>query len=56
MEKKVVITINFGNEAMQTEHDMCEALRELARRISKNGLDKVSKVMDANGNAVGTVE
>ena len=57
MELKTVrITINFGNEAMQTEADLVFALRELATRIERRGLDYVTKVLDRNGNVVGTVD
>ena len=52
---KITITMQTGNEAFKTQWDVANALRALADRID-NGLDRVSKVMDENGNAVGTVE
>jgi hypothetical protein len=52
---KVTIVINFGNEAMQTEADLVDALHKLANRIERQSLDYVSKIMDLNGNAVGIV-
>jgi hypothetical protein len=53
---KIVITVNLGNDAMQSEIELAAALRNTARRIEQNGLEKVTKVMDVNGNSVGTVE
>ena len=50
----ITITINLGNDACQ-ESDIPDLLRELARRIDLHGLERVTKVMDANGNSVGTV-
>lgn len=55
MNKTITITINTGNETMQSDNDVANALVELARRIKTKGLDYVSKVMDDNGNSVGTV-
>lgn len=55
MNKTITITINTGNETMQSDNDVANALVELARRIKANGLDNISKVMDANGNSVGKV-
>ena len=52
----ITITINLGNDAMQSESDVAHALRELAKRIDAKGLGYVTKVMDANGQSVGTVE
>ena len=52
----ITITITLGNDAMQSEADVARALRELAKRIDAKGLDYVTKVMDANGQSVGTVE
>ena len=53
--KNITITINLGNDAMH-ESDVAQALRDLAKRIDAKGLDYVTKVMDGNGNSVGTVE
>lgn len=52
---KVTITIETGNAAMRTERDVARALTTLAKRIKDNGLDFVTKVMDDNGQSVGTV-
>ena len=51
----ITITITTGNDAMQSEADITEALIILAKRIKTLGLDRVTKVMDMNGNSVGTV-
>lgn len=53
---KLVITIDTGNDAMQTDDDVAQVLKDLARRVKERGMDNVSKVMDRNGNKVGTVE
>lgn len=55
IDGKVTITIEMGNDAMQTERDLAKALIELARRIKKDGLDRVTKVIDDNGNIVGEI-
>ncbi len=54
--KKVTITINMGNDAMQTEDDIANPLGDLARRIELRGLGNPTLVKDGNGNNVGTVE
>ena len=53
---KVTITVEMGNDAMQNETDIANALRTLASRIERHGLDRITKVMDENGNQVGKVE
>lgn len=53
---KVTITIETGNDDCQTYTDIARHLKQLAERIDRDGLDHVSKVMDRNGNKVGTVE
>lgn len=53
------LTIELGNDAMQDYGDIASALRTLARRISNNGeavLVDGGKIMDANGNSVGSWE
>jgi hypothetical protein len=52
--ESVKITINFGNAACQTLKDAAAILRELARRIDAG--QEPTKVMDANGNSVGSVD
>lgn len=52
---KVQIIINgFGNSHFNDEQDVVYALRELANRIEEGS--HTSKVLDINGNKVGTVE
>lgn len=46
-----VLKIKLGNDAMQTQGDIAEALINAAHRIEYNGLDGV--IMDVNGNSVG---
>jgi hypothetical protein len=53
---KVTITVEMGNDAMQTETDLADALRKLAKRIETSGLARITKVMDENGNNVGKVD
>ena len=57
------LTIKLGNEAMQTGHDVAEALRRIAIQIDVdcdvdfagwNCDADQGKVFDANGNSVGT--
>ena len=54
--KKITITIELGNDEMKTDRDVANALRALADRVRQNGLEKVTRVMDGNGNTVGKVE
>jgi hypothetical protein len=54
--KLITITIQLGNDAMQTKEDVANALRNTADKLEARGFCNVSKVMDVNGNAVGTVE
>jgi hypothetical protein len=49
------LRITTGNDAAQVS-DIPYLLRDTARRIQAHGTDYVSKVMDDNGNAVGTVD
>ena len=53
------LTIKLGNEAMQTGHDVAEALRRIAIQIDVDFAEwdcdaDHGKVFDANGNSVGT--
>jgi hypothetical protein len=52
--ERITITIELGNEAMQNMDDVARALQALAKRML-NG-NEPAKVMDENGNSVGTVE
>ena len=57
---KFTLEIELGNDAMQTGRDVAEDLIEAARKVHKehgNGKVKLEdnrKVMDKNGNSVGT--
>ena len=53
---EIVIEIKSENEDCQTEADLVRHLRALAKRIEQNGLDRTYKIMDGNGNAIGTIE
>jgi hypothetical protein len=48
--KKFYVLINLGNEAMQTEEDVSEALNQIRKKIltSNEGI-----ILDSNGNNVG---
>lgn len=50
--KNVTIKIRLGNEAMQTEKDISDALITIAQKILRGSQE--GKVMDINGNSVGT--
>ena len=51
------LTITLGNDAMQTQEDVGEALEDVAKVLMENGpvmqADR-GTVLDANGNTVGT--
>lgn len=56
---EVVITLRLeGAEYASSDESEVVArwLHELARRIKQHGLERVTKVLDVNGNAVGTVQ
>lgn len=53
---QVTITIETGNDDCQTYTDVARHLRTLADRIARDGLDHITKVMDRNGNKVGSVD
>jgi len=55
MNNTITITIQTGNDAVQTDSDIARILKALSMRIGRDGLGHVTKVMDDNGNAVGTV-
>lgn len=50
MAKKFVLTITLGNDAMQNEWDVHEALEDVGLAVHYS--DK-GTIMDGNGNAVG---
>jgi hypothetical protein len=53
------LTIELGNEAMQTGTDLARALREVAVRLERRperfteGLEDAGRIQDENGNTVG---
>lgn len=51
-----IITINTDNDDCQNDHDIARILHKLADRIERDGLERVTKVMDGNGNSIGTVQ
>lgn len=53
---EVIIRIDSDNADCQTEADLVRHLRRLADRIEAKGLDRITKVMDGNGNSIGTVD
>jgi cytochrome c-type biogenesis protein CcmH/NrfF len=48
---KFVLTINIGNDAMQSNLDIALALREVADRVEEG--QNTGKIQDYNGNKVG---
>lgn len=57
----LTLTIDFGNDAMQTGVDAARALRSVADKLARNGSFQPTKVdggkiMDLNGNSVGKWE
>ena len=48
---KFVLTINIGNECMQSNLDIASALREVADRVEEGR--NMGKIHDCNGNKVG---
>lgn len=56
---RFVLTLELGNDAMQTASDIARALRETASKLVQGGYDNVANVGDAgpirddNGNRVG---
>lgn len=55
---RFVLTINLGNDAMQTQRDISEALRALASRLVRNETrypvdGDGGSITDDNGNRVG---
>lgn len=57
MDGKLVVTIELGNDAMQTPKDVAEALRELATTIEgKEAGNHSGTILDDNGNTSGSWE
>jgi hypothetical protein len=52
--ERITITIELGNDAMQNMDDVARALKTLAERMESGR--EPTKIMDDNGNSVGTVE
>jgi hypothetical protein len=53
-EMEYKVTVRLGNEAMQNADDVAEALRAVANRLRREGLNRhAAAVWDANGNRVG---
>ena len=54
---KFVLTIDIGNDAMQTGDDVADAVRQVSRNLAANidtfRPDDTGRVFDANGNTVG---
>ena len=55
MNGVVKIEIRLGNEAMQSGADVAAALRALADRLERDGLQCLQTIKDENGNRVGEV-
>lgn len=54
---RFTLTIELGNDAMQTKYDVAEALREIADRLDQQltewGYAERMTLRDDNGNTVG---
>jgi hypothetical protein len=55
-QREITVKLLTGNDNFKTDTDIAAAFEELARRIRQKGLDSIGKVMDGNGNSVGTVD
>lgn len=53
---KLKININLDNAAFEDEGEISRILRQLADKISYDGRIDGGKIMDVNGNSVGTWE
>ena len=50
------LTIELGNDAMRTRRDVASTLEDLARVIREERERDGAKILDVNGNAVGSWE
>lgn len=48
------LTIELGNDAMRTPEDIAEVLKRIAEYMHKHGSWPHTKILDLNGNPVGT--
>ena len=48
------LTIKLGNDAMQTALDVAQAIEAVARRLRESSGHDQGRIMDANGNSVGS--
>ena len=56
---RFVLTIQLGNDAMQTGEDVARALRETATLIDYGGVFSIpdgGRIYDENGNTIGSWE
>lgn len=51
---KFILTIDLGNDAMQTNADIADALRTAAFKIQNNYEETEGSIFDENGNRVGS--
>jgi hypothetical protein len=49
------LKIDLGDSAMRTPEDVAEALKRIAAYMHANGSWPHTKILDLNGNSVGTV-
>lgn len=54
MKSKFELTIEMGNDAMRLRSHVSEALFKLAEDVANPSTRKTGKVIDANGNTVGS--
>lgn len=47
------LTLNLGNEAMQSEQAIAAILREVADKVDQLNLDERGTIYDNNGNSCG---
>lgn len=48
------LKIHLGNDAMRTPEDVAEVLKRIAAYMHKQGSWPHTKILDLNGNSVGT--
>jgi hypothetical protein len=55
--EELVVQINVGNDSMLEGYHLAAALRKIAKQLDECSTEKQShKIMDENGNSVGTWE